>query len=122
MRPWDQVAEDLQRLFHHYKSRDTGRLFHAKLIMALDPSDRSAYPHYLYIGSANFSKAAWGELAQDKSKTASEAAGGMKVAAIKNFECGVFIPGTVLPSLLEAGTRDWEEAVVPYLRPAQPYE
>lgn len=41
---------------------------------------------------------------------------------ITNYECGVVIPGSVLMTLLEPGTKDWKTAVFTYVRPAEPYK
>ena len=62
----------------------------------------------------------WGKLAKVNSGPASEAARGLRLEECVNFECGVVIPRHVLLDLLEPGS-SWED-IVPYHRPAQPYE
>lgn len=59
LRPWDSAPTEVKNIFHHYESKDTGRLFHQKFILAYNPQDTRAPPYYVYIGSANFSSAAW---------------------------------------------------------------
>lgn len=120
-RPWPQAPLAVKDLFHRYRSRDLGWLFHQKLIMALDPDDEAAVPHYIYIGSANLSQSAWGALEQDKTKKASVEACGLKTTKISNFECGVVVPGQIIEGLLEPGTEGWEEGIVPFERGAPKY-
>lgn len=47
---WGNSREDIQRMFRHYLSKDKGKLFHMKLLLALDPSNEHALPYYVYIG------------------------------------------------------------------------
>lgn len=47
---WGNAREDIQKIFRHYKSKDSGKLFHMKLMMALNEKDRDAPPYYIYIG------------------------------------------------------------------------
>lgn len=119
-RPWDTAPKPIKDLFHHYHSKDTGRIFHQKLIMAYDPRDASTLPYYVYIGSANLSQSAWGALEQDK--RGNEATCGTKLVKTMNFECGVVVPGTTLESLLEPGTKNWQEEIVPYVQTAEKYD
>lgn len=56
IRPWKDAPTTIKNLFHHYESKDTGRLFHQKLIMAYNPQDIAAVPYFAYIGSANLSQ------------------------------------------------------------------
>lgn len=118
-RPWEKVPADVKSIFHHYKSKDPGRLFHQKLIMACKAPDGTSPPWYVYLGSANFSAAAWGSLELDKK--GNEATDGTKLIKMTNFECGVVVPGHLLNSLLETGTRDWNEGIVPHERSAARY-
>lgn len=126
---WDKAPRELQELFHHYRSKDDGRLTHQKLIMVLNTSagsNSAALPHYVYVGSANLSAAAWGKL-EEGGKAAK---GNSKECAstfnykckISNLECGVVIPGHLLMGLLENGTRSWKDGVITYQTPAVPYE
>lgn len=88
--------------------------------MVLDTTSKNAPPHYVYIGSANTSASAWGTLEADKKDN--KETNNMKMTKISNFECGVVIPGSLLSSLLEPGTKDWRAGVVTYQRPATPYK
>ena len=101
-----------------------------KLLVALNPeaddrNDESVLPYYIYIGSHNFSKGAWGRLKKvDKIPAGQEKyherTRGMKVDEGVNYECGVVIPRHVIPDLLEKGTT-WRD-IIPYDRPLEPYE
>ncbi|KAK8081188.1 hypothetical protein PG997_009006 [Apiospora hydei] len=122
LRPWNTAPQAVKRIFHHYHSRDIGRLFHQKLIMAYNPDQPHAPPHYIYVGSANLSQSAWGSVAEDKTKKGNEATCHTKLAGVFNFECGVVIPGRLISDLLEPGTESWEDGVVPYDRAAAPYD
>lgn len=119
-RPWASAPKAVKDLFHHYHSKDTGRIFHQKLIMAYNPRDAAALPHYIYVGSANLSQSAWGALEQDKRGI--EATCNLKVTKMTNFECGVVIPGNVLDSLLEPGTNSWQDGIVTYFQTAEKYD
>lgn len=119
-RPWDSAPTAIKHLFHHYHSKDPGRIFHQKLIVAYNPHDTSALPYYVYVGSANLSQSAWGLLEQDK--RGNEATCDLKLTKTMNFECGVVVPGNVLDSLLEPGTRCWQDGVVPYVQTAEKYD
>lgn len=119
-RPWVSAPKAVKDLFHHYHSKDTGRIFHQKLIVAYNPRDSAALPHYIYVGSANLSQSAWGALEQDKK--GNEATCDLKVTKMTNFECGVVVSGDVLESLLEPGTKSWQDGIVPYLQTAEKYE
>lgn len=117
---WGTAREEIKLLFHHYYSHDRGKLFHAKLLLALDPTSASAAPYWTYIGSANFSKGAWGRLVREKNGNREDATRGLKLAECVNFECGVLIPREVLMDLLEPGST-WTD-IVPYQRPTKAYE
>jgi hypothetical protein len=118
-RPWDNAPREIKNLFYHYESKDTGRLFHQKLIMAYNPGDTNTLPYYVYVGSANLSQSAWGALEQDK-KT-NEATCNTKLFKLTNFECGVVIPGGLLERLLEEGTESWQ-SIVPYVQTGKKYD
>ncbi|KAK7955638.1 phospholipase D/nuclease [Apiospora aurea] len=122
LRPWNTAPQAVKRIFHHYHSRDIGRLFHQKLIIAYNPDQPHATPHYIYVGSANLSQSAWGSVTEDKTKKGNEATCHTKLAGVSNFECGVVIPGRLISDLLEPGTESWEGGVVPYDRAAAPYD
>lgn len=95
-------------------------MFHQKRVMVLNAASSSSLPYYVYIGSANLSRAAWGGLEHDGRQNAHESH--MKLTGTKNFECGVVIPGHLLASLLEPGMKDWTDGVIPYVRPAPAYK
>lgn len=119
-RPWPSAHKAVKDLFHHYHSKDAGRIFHQKLIMAYNPHDTDALPYYLYVGSANLSQSAWGAL--EKDKKGNEATCDLKLVKTINFECGVVIPGNVLESLLEPDSKRWHESIVPYDWAAEQYD
>lgn len=125
LRPWDTASQAVKEIFHHYRSKDAGRLFHQKLIMAYDPSQSDEVPHYIYVGSANLSRSAWrsawGSVTEDK-KRCNEATCHTKLTGGSNFECGVVIPGRLIMSLLEPGTGTWKDGVVPYDQTVEPYD
>lgn len=119
-RPWPSAPQAVKDLFHHYHSKDNGRIFHQKLIMAYNSKDGKALPYYVYIGSANLSQSAWGALEQDK--RGNKATCDLKIIKTMNFECGVVIPGDILESLLEPGTKTWQDGLVPYMQTAEKYD
>ncbi|KAI0475335.1 tyrosyl-DNA phosphodiesterase-domain-containing protein [Xylariaceae sp. FL0804] len=143
-RPWARAPDDVRRLFHRYQSRDAGRLFHQKLILATDPHSHDddddagegegegALPYYVYVGSANLSQSAWGALDADGrgrgrekgkgSGAAAAAACGVKLVKTANFECGVVVPGDRVPGLLEPGTAGWREGIVPFVQTTARYD
>lgn len=51
---WGNAREEIQRIFRHYKSKDPGKLFHMKLMIALNAKDRDAMPYYIYVGYVAF--------------------------------------------------------------------
>lgn len=118
-RPWDNAPVEIKNIFHHYESKDTGCLFHQKLIMAYNPRDPKAAPYYVYIGSANLSQSAWGALEQDKKSN--EATCNTKLGKMSNFKCGVVVPGAMIKGLLETGTEDWH-VIVPYVQDGKRYD
>ncbi|PVH71858.1 phospholipase D/nuclease [Cadophora sp. DSE1049] len=117
--PWAEAPNAIKRIFHHYQSKDTGKLFHQKLILAYDPRDTTAPPYYVYIGSANLSQSAWGALEVDKKKN--KATCDTKLVKLSNFECGVVVPGNLVKDLLEEGTTSWQSGIVPFEQTAAPY-
>lgn len=118
-RPWSSAPKAVKELFHHYHSKDAGRIFHQKLIIAYNPHNATSLPHYVYVGSANLSQSAWGALELDKK--GNEATCDLKLSKTMNFECGVAVPGHLLESLLEPGTRSWQDGIVPYVQTAEKY-
>ncbi|TVY86325.1 Tyrosyl-DNA phosphodiesterase, partial [Lachnellula willkommii] len=120
-RPWDKALDGIKNIFHHYDSKDTGRLFHQKLILAYNPRDTNAPPYYVYVGSANFSQSAWGALENDK-KANTPPTCNIKLVKLINFECGVVIPGSLIESLLEPGTKNWQSGIVPYVQKGKRYD
>ncbi|KAK6086559.1 ubiquitin interaction domain-containing protein [Seiridium cupressi] len=119
-RPWDTAPADVKKIFHHYRSKDTGRLFHQKFILAYTPEDMTAAPYFVYIGSANLSQSAWGALEVDK--RGNQATCGTKLVKMSSFECGVVIPGYLIKDLLEPGTESWVDGLVPYDHNARQYD
>lgn len=117
--PWADAPNTVKRIFYHYQSKDAGKLFHQKLILAYNPQDTNVAPYFVYIGSANFSQSAWGALEEDKKKN--KATCDTKLVKLTNFECGVVIPGDVVKSLLEPGTTSWQSGIVPYEQHVAPY-
>lgn len=120
-RPWDSAPDDVKKIFHHYESKDTGRLFHQKIILAYNPKDDKAAPYFVYVGSANLSQSAWGALENDSMKKANEGTCKTKLVKMSNFECGVVIPGHLVKGLLEPGTLTWQRGIVPYAQDAPRY-
>lgn len=51
---WGNAREDIQKLFSHFKSKDLGKLFHMKLMIAINPNDYHGLPYYIYVGSVGF--------------------------------------------------------------------
>ncbi|KAK8052577.1 hypothetical protein PG993_003962, partial [Apiospora rasikravindrae] len=121
LRPWNKAPQAVKSIFHNYRSKDSGRLLHQKLIMAYNSLNPKDTPYFVYVGSANLSQSAWGSVAEDKKK-GNEATCHTKLAGISNFECGVIIPGRLISDLLELGTESWEDGIVPYDRTAAPYD
>lgn len=121
-RPWAEAPKDIRNIFHHYESKDTGRLFHQKLILAYNPTDTKAAPYYVYIGSANFSPSAWGSLDQDKGKKPNVATNSTKLIKMSNYECGVVIPGGLIEGLIEVETKDWQTGIVTYFQNEKRYD
>lgn len=119
-RPWASAPKAVKDLFHHYHSKDPGRIFHQKLLIAYNPHDATALPYYVYVGSANLSQSAWGALEQDKK--GNEATCDLKVTKTTNFECGVVVPGNILERLLEPGTESWQKGIIPYVQTAEKYD
>ncbi|TVY67547.1 Tyrosyl-DNA phosphodiesterase [Lachnellula suecica] len=119
-RPWNNAPNEIKSIFHHYESKDTGYLFHQKLIMAYNPQDTEATPYYIYVGSANLSASAWGTLEHDKKSN--DATCNTKLTKVNNFECGVVIPGHLIEALLETGTESWQSGIVPYVQTAKKYD
>lgn len=84
-------------------------MFHTKLLLALDASDPDKTPLLMVFGSANFSRAAWGEVGENADKTES----------CSNYESNVIIPGSLITDMLEPDST-WTD-IVPYVRPGRPY-
>lgn len=121
IRPWNKAPEAIKNIFHHYQSKDSGWLFHQKLILAYNRKDTTTPPYYVYVGSANLSASAWGTLEQDKSKSANDEACKLKLKGT-NFECGVVVPGHLIDGLLEKGTKNWLDGIVPYVQTTEKYD
>ncbi|KAI0968386.1 tyrosyl-DNA phosphodiesterase I [Xylaria arbuscula] len=119
-RPWDTAPREVKSIFHHYESKDRGKLFHQKLILAYNPQNSTQLPYYVYVGSANLSQSAWGALEHDK--RGNESTSDKKLIKLTNFECGVLIPGHIVKDLLEDGTESWQDGIVPHNQDALPYD
>lgn len=119
IRPWKEAPIEVKNIFHRYRSKDSGKLFHQKLILAYDPMTSASLPYYVYIGSANLSSSAWGTLEKDKKEN--RATCDLKLIKTSNFECGVVIPGNVIEDILEPGTSNWQSGIVPYDQNASRY-
>ncbi|KAJ9118141.1 hypothetical protein QFC22_004044 [Naganishia vaughanmartiniae] len=131
---WNEADKRIKAMFHHYKSRDqepgdpmegetgAGCLFHQKLYLAMPegtkPTDKDVRPLWIYIGSANFSKAAWGQCFIDKRGPKSDA-GRRRLANGMNFEIGVVVPGDEIEGMLEKGSV-WHD-LVPHERNGKPF-
>ncbi|GAA5831596.1 hypothetical protein JCM11251_000763 [Rhodosporidiobolus azoricus] len=128
---WPTTSPSIQRMFHDYKSKDAGRLFHQKFILWHNLGDASSSPDttaalaecgaedlntpfMLYLGSHNFSQAALGFVDYDKGHRA------LKLTDMKNYELGVVIAGKDIEGMLEKGSK-WED-VVTYERPLRRYD
>lgn len=120
IRPWKEAPKAVKGIFHRYRSKDPGKLFHQKLILAYDPTMSASLPYYIYIGSANLSSSAWGTLENDKKEN--RATCDLKLIKTSNFECGVVIPGNMIESMLEPGTSNWQDGIVPYDQAASRYD
>ncbi|KAJ9099805.1 hypothetical protein QFC21_003804 [Naganishia friedmannii] len=131
---WKEADKRIKTMFHRYKSRDqepgdptegetgAGCLFHQKLYMAMPegtkPTDNNVRPLWIYIGSANFSKAAWGQCVVDKRKLKLDP-GARRLQSGMNFEIGVVVPGTEIEGMLEKGSV-WHD-LVPHERNGKPF-
>lgn len=119
-RPWESAPREVKSIFHHYESKDRGKLFHQKLILAYNPQDSTQLPYYAYVGSANFSQSAWGALEHDK--RGNELTSDKKLTKLSNFECGVLIPGHLITDLLEDETGSWQNGIIPHNQTAAAYD
>jgi tyrosyl-DNA phosphodiesterase-1 len=122
---WQDGDKTVKSMFHHYKSKDQapgdpmeeetgeGCLFHQKFYMAMPDgtavTDNATRPLWIYIGSANFTKAAWGRIYLDK-RRAKKDPGCRRLAEGNNFEIGVVIPGDQIENMLEPGSA-WHDLV-----------
>ncbi|KAJ7584416.1 tyrosyl-DNA phosphodiesterase-domain-containing protein [Mycena floridula] len=111
LKPEKATPDNIKRMFHHYESKDYGRLFHAKQIFpTLKGQSPKAAPLWMYIGSANLSASAWGKPTKPGDITSS--------FKIGSYECGIFIRGEDIAGMIAEG--DWDE-IVPFQRPAARY-
>ncbi|GAA5965971.1 hypothetical protein JCM3765_004138 [Sporobolomyces pararoseus] len=105
---WSKAPTTIKRLFYQYRSKEPGRLFHEKSILWLDSSSpRSTPPLLFYLGSHNFSAAAWGSPAVYGNKSKKM---GLKTEGIGNYEIGIVIRGEKIVEMLEKGSK-WEDIV-----------
>ncbi|KAI1340298.1 tyrosyl-DNA phosphodiesterase-domain-containing protein [Xylariaceae sp. FL0016] len=118
--PWKDAPDAIRWLFHHYESKDHGRLFHQKFLLAYNSCNSSQLPYYIYMGSANLSQSAWGALEIDK--RGNEATCGTKLVKMTNFECGVLVPGNLINDLLEPGTSSWQDGIVAHNQDASQWD
>ena len=93
------------------KDKVPGLLTHQKQLLLLSPS--SQVPHFITIGSTNFSEGALGAI-DFKMKSSTDAR-----LTIKNFELSILFRGEDVPALL-AGGGTWD-SIVTYMRPAVRY-
>ncbi|KAJ7611404.1 tyrosyl-DNA phosphodiesterase-domain-containing protein [Mycena polygramma] len=113
----EKSAEYLTTIFYHYRSKDPGCLFHMKSILALHADAPERTPLYMYMGSANFSASAWGNVMPElRDKVVADTLQTERLEGIANFECGVVIKGEDIAGMLETGI--WED-IVPYVRPTE---
>ncbi|GAA5913475.1 uncharacterized protein JCM6883_004399 [Sporobolomyces salmoneus] len=119
---WSQAPSSIKRLFYKYVSKDTGRLFHEKSILwfrsASSSSSRSPSnepPLLFYLGSHNFSSAAWGTPSIYKDRP------GLKTIGTNNYEIGIVVKGEKILEMLEKGSKSWEE-IVTYKRPVERFD
>ncbi|KAJ7593549.1 tyrosyl-DNA phosphodiesterase-domain-containing protein [Mycena floridula] len=61
---WPKTSDTIKGMFHHYSSKDTGRLFHNKQIFPTRKDRLGDPPRWMVVGSANLSTAAWGEVSK----------------------------------------------------------
>lgn len=112
---WVDVPPETRKLFYTYHSKEPGRLFHQKTILWLSSTaPRSTPPHLLYLGSHNFSSAAWGTPAFYSSKSKKM---GIKTDGVNNYEMGVMIKGERIEGMLEKGSK-WHD-IVTWERPVE---
>lgn len=69
--------------FRDYKSTRTGLLSHNKILLARGEKEAGEQIAWAYVGSANMSKSAWGELPADRTD---------RKITCRNWECGVLLP------------------------------
>ncbi|KAJ6577601.1 tyrosyl-DNA phosphodiesterase-domain-containing protein [Mycena capillaripes] len=113
----EKSAEYLKTVFYHYHSKDPGCLFHMKSILALHADAPKRTPLYMYMGSANFSAAAWGLVMPElRNSVVAATFQTERLERVANYECGVVIKGRDIAGMLETG--NWED-IVPYMRPTE---
>jgi tyrosyl-DNA phosphodiesterase 1 len=105
---WKDAIPQVKNMFKHYLSKDSGMLFHAKILTALHLDKPNEPPLWIYVGSANFSEAAWGKWEADKSSAEAKENSMMRLKTV-NYECGVLIRGEDIAMML--GNGDWDEVV-----------
>ncbi|KAL3425773.1 tyrosyl-dna phosphodiesterase domain-containing protein [Phlyctema vagabunda] len=121
-RKWYENAGFPRSLMVDMKSTRKGMLSHSKMIFVRGPKP------WVYVGSANLSEAAWGQLVRDK-KT-----GEPRHIRCRNWECGVICP-VPIPQTLGGGSALAEQSrqvmgmeifhghvPVPMMVPAEAYE
>lgn len=101
-KPDDFVKRELRPLFYQPVSNRGDVLMHAKCLLATGPE----HAGWVYLGSANFTRAAWGTLAGKPDQP---------TQSINNWEMGVVLP---LDSPDLEGSA-WD--AVPYRRPVEAY-
>lgn len=55
LEPWHSTPTAIKLRFHHYHSKDHGRMFNQRFMIAYNPKDVGALPLYVYVGSAGLS-------------------------------------------------------------------
>jgi hypothetical protein len=111
---WETAPDHIKLLYHHYRSKDDGIMFHQKFILAYHHDQPSAVPFFIYVGSHNLSASAWGNIKLDLSSKKAKESGALRLEGVNNMECGVVIRGADIQGMMESG--EWEE-VVSYVRP-----
>ncbi|PKI84227.1 hypothetical protein MVES1_001830 [Malassezia vespertilionis] len=101
-KPHEYVKRAWRPIFAQPVSQRGDILMHAKCILAISENNDG----WVYVGSANFTRAAWGTIAGTRAKPTLSA---------NNWELGVVLP------LCDSGIKGTPMDAVPYRRPVQPY-
>lgn len=121
---WPNASAEIKSMFRHYRSKDQapddlggpgrGCLFHMKLYMAFaKDAEPTTKPLWMYIGSANFSRAAWGQALPETGKK-QQGRDLQKMNQVNNYELGIVVAGEEIQGMLEEGSV-WTD-VIPFER------